>query len=301
MTAPQRVVPGQTYLITRTCSERRHLLRPDRPVTDTLEHLLAVGEERFGMKLHAACGMSNHYHLVVTDTRGCLPDFVQWLNAMSARSLNVYRRRSENFWSSGRTSKVVLADREATLDAIVYVMTNPVAAGCVAHGRDWPGLRSNPQDFVRPAKATRRPTFFFRPDGEIPLTANLHYTVPAEFGHMDPKQFTAMLSERVAATEAHHRQEAREQGRSFAGPRAIRRQPHNAAPATERKLRTLNPTVKASTKERRIEALSVIATFRVHYKRALDAFQDGMRDVLFPEGTWQMVQLHQVRCHSPPA
>ena len=299
MTAPIRVVPGQTYLITRRCTERRYLLRPDRPVTKTLEHLLAVAQERFGIDLHAACGMSNHYHLVATDTRGCMPDFLQWLNGMSARSINVYRGRSENFWSSDRTNRVMVVDREAALDAIVYVMSNPVAAGCVSHGRDWPGLRSNPQDYLAPGKATRRPKFFFRSDGDVPLTATLHYTIPKGFAHMEPKQFAALVSDRVASAEAGHRQKAREQGLSFSGSRAIRKVRWTSAPTT-RESRTLNPTVKASTQAGRAYALSLLATFRAQYKRALVSFNAGVRNVVFPAGTWQLVRRHHVRCHSPP-
>ncbi len=51
---------------------------------------------------------------------------------------------SDAFWSAEQLNAVEIADRDACIDAVGYVLANPVAAGLVEHGRDWPGVRSRP-------------------------------------------------------------------------------------------------------------------------------------------------------------
>jgi REP element-mobilizing transposase RayT len=94
-TKPRRVVPGVTYLVTRRCSERRFFLHPDPQVTWNFEYLLGVLAAKYGVEVHAYVVMSNHYHLVVTDVQGVMPDFQRELNSLLARSVNAFRGRRE--------------------------------------------------------------------------------------------------------------------------------------------------------------------------------------------------------------
>src|SRR5690606_41410128 len=75
MTKPRCVLPGVVYLLTRRCSERRFFLLPDAVVTQVFEYLLGLLSKEYGIQIHAYVVMSNHYHLVVTDIKGRLPDF----------------------------------------------------------------------------------------------------------------------------------------------------------------------------------------------------------------------------------
>ena len=84
--APRRILPGTTYLITRRTVQRTFLLRPSRQLNQAFLYCLAYAAERYGIGVHAFCVMSNHMHLVVTDPRGTLPQFMQWLNLFPARS-----------------------------------------------------------------------------------------------------------------------------------------------------------------------------------------------------------------------
>ncbi len=68
MTAPRQILPGTCYLFTRRCLQRQFLLRPSAEVTQLLGFLLAVAADRFAVEVHAFCVMSNHFHLIVTDT-----------------------------------------------------------------------------------------------------------------------------------------------------------------------------------------------------------------------------------------
>ena len=61
---------------------------------------LALAASRFGLDVHAAASLSSHYHLVVTDFEGRLPDFMHLFNTLVARAGNALLGRGENFWSS---------------------------------------------------------------------------------------------------------------------------------------------------------------------------------------------------------
>ena len=49
MTAPRQVIPGSPYLVTRRCTQRQLLLRPDPIVNQVLRFCLAVAAERHGI------------------------------------------------------------------------------------------------------------------------------------------------------------------------------------------------------------------------------------------------------------
>ncbi len=145
MTAPRQVLEGTTYLVTRRASERRFFLRPAKETTAIFGYLLAVLSERYGILLHAACVLSNHFHLVLTDPDARLPEFHRDLDALVARAVNCALGRWEALWERDSYSAVRLETPDAVLEKMVYVLANPVAAGLVRRGGDWPGLWSDPK------------------------------------------------------------------------------------------------------------------------------------------------------------
>jgi REP element-mobilizing transposase RayT len=136
MSAPRRVVPGTTYLVTRRCYQRTFRLRPSPETTHILAYCLGLAVEKTGILLHAVCFMSNHHHMVVTDPLGTLPDFLREVHRLTAKALNAAQGQSENLWSAEPCSAVQLADDEDIIDKISYVAANPVAAG---PRRQWVG------------------------------------------------------------------------------------------------------------------------------------------------------------------
>ena len=99
MTAPRQVLPGTTYLVTRRCTQRQLLLRPSPTIGAIFLYVLAVAARRFGIRVHAFCVLSNHYHLVVTDPGAQLPAFGQYLDSLVARATNASLGRWESFWA----------------------------------------------------------------------------------------------------------------------------------------------------------------------------------------------------------
>ena len=73
----KRCIEGesQRLLITRRVFARFFLFRPDPEMNQAFLYCLAVAAEKFGIIVHAACLMSTHLHLVITDVRGEHPRF----------------------------------------------------------------------------------------------------------------------------------------------------------------------------------------------------------------------------------
>lgn len=135
--------------------------------------------------------------------------------------------------------------RGAVLDRIVYTLCNPTAAGLVAFGKEWPGLRTRPRDIAGSETAIRRPDLFFREDGPTPESVVLRI-VPPEIDGMTGAQIADEVERRVDARERELRAEAARAGRTFLGARGVRAQDPFASPRTREPRRTLSPRVAAA-------------------------------------------------------
>lgn len=122
MTLPRRVLPGVTYLVTRRCTQRQFLLKPSETVRSVFLYSLAYASGRYGVQVHAVLVLSNHVHLVCSDPHGHLPRFMQLLDGLVARALNVHYKRGESFWAPGSYSAIPLPDLPTLLDKLVYTI-----------------------------------------------------------------------------------------------------------------------------------------------------------------------------------
>jgi REP element-mobilizing transposase RayT len=297
MTAPRQVLPGTTYLVTRRCAQRQFLLTPSPVTNQVFLYVLAVAARRFGVRVHAYCVLSNHFHLVVTDPQARLPAFEQYLDSLVARALNASLGRFESFWAPQSYSAVTLPTPESIVEKAAYVLANPVAAGLIQYGRDWPGLWSAPQQIDAGPVEVRRPTFFFRTEGGLPETAELELVTPPGFD--SPADFRDRLTQALAILEEQASRLLASEGRGFLGHRRVLAQKPTGRPASGQGPRKLNPRVAGRDKWKRVEALSRLAEFRDAYRKAWDALRQGLRDVLFPAGTYWLRVVQGVRCAAP--
>ena len=294
MTAPRQVLAGSTYLVTRRCSERRFFLRPSATTTAIFRYVLAVAAERFQIELHAYCVLSNHFHLVVTDPHARLPDFQRYLDGLVARATNASLGRRESFWDPDSFSAVRLEDAAAVVDKMAYVLANPVAAGLVRRGSEWPGLWSDPGLIGGEPVLAERPEAFFRKDGAMPAVARLTLVRPP--GAEADAVFVERLRRRLQDDEDLAAGRLDGQGRTFlSAPGVLARDPGDR-PATEEPRGRLNPRVATRDVELRVAALRRLREFARSYREALDAWAEGTRDVLFPHGTWLMRVRHAAPC-----
>ena len=140
MSLPRQVLPGQFYLITRRCTQRQFLLRPDPATNNAFTYCLVEAAQRSKVEVVLPCALSNHYHAVIFDRWGRYPEFVEHFHKMFARCQNALRGRWENFWSSEQVCVVKLVGRADVMDKLVYTATNPVKDGLVDRVDHWPGV-----------------------------------------------------------------------------------------------------------------------------------------------------------------
>lgn len=292
MSRPRQLLRNATYLVTRRTTQRELLLRPSALVNQVFLYCLAVAAERTGVLVHAVVVMGNHYHAVVTDVYGRVPEFYGFVHEFVAKCLNVAYDRSESLWSSAATSVVELVDGAAVLDKVAYAMVNPVAAGLVREGAEWPGLR-----LVGPREiAVARPRVYFREDGPMPAFATLRLTAPPLDELADSDESAAELVARAALErEAALRAELERAGRTFLGAAAVQARPVTERPASRAARRGLSPRVAGRNVARRIAALLRQRQFVSDYGAARERWCAGERDVVFPAGTYALRVFHRAR------
>jgi putative transposase len=294
MTAPRRILPGATYLVTRRCTQRQFLLRPSKLTNQLVGYLLAVAARRYGVQVHAFCVMSNHLHLVVTDPEARLPAFVRYLDSLVGRAVNAALGRWESFWAPASYSAVSLASPSDILDKAAYVLANPVAAGLVRRGRQWPGLWSAPDQVGAAELEFLRPDHFFRAEGVMPKRATLALVAPPGFA--SAAEFRSALSTALVVREDAAAAERNAKGDGFLGATRVLAQRPTARPHSSEPRRTLTPRVACRDKWKRIEVLGRLVEFLREYRRAWEAWRSGVSGVVFPAGTYLARVTHGVAC-----
>jgi REP element-mobilizing transposase RayT len=295
MSLPRQILPGSTYLVTRRCTQRQFLLKPT-PLTNMIfAFCLAMAAIRTGVLLHAFCVLSNHWHGVVTDPQGRLPEFLAYLHKYVSKCINASLGRWENLWSSEPPSIVRLESDEDVLDKIAYVMTNPLAAGLVKRSSKWPGLR----EYQPGTHIVRRPRVFFRSNGPMPEVASLTLVPPPLKGSTSTSETIRRVKQAVADREAELRKQLAIEGKKPLGLKAIRAQKVTDTPWTKEPRRRLSPRVAAKDKWRRVEALRRVKAFVDAYREAYERWKAGILEVVFPPGTYALRIHAGVRCACP--
>jgi REP element-mobilizing transposase RayT len=293
MTAPRQILPGKTYLLTRRCVDQKFLLRPSCLTNAIVRFVLALAALRTGVLVHVACVMSNHLHLVVTDPDAKVPKFCQLLGGFVARAMNVLLGRWGAFWDERTFSMVVLDGPEDIVAKAAYTLANPVAAGLVSVASEWPGLWTGPELVGGPPLICEKPTVFFRRRGKLPALIELPIVPPPGFS---PEQFRQALA---AALDGLERQARRDrEGKTFLGVKRVKAQSPSSRPARGKR-GGLNPTFATRDPDRRRQLLALVGEFRRAYRHAWERFRAGVRQVLFPAGTYQMYVMHRVRRVEP--
>jgi putative transposase len=261
---------------------------------------LAVAAQRFGVVPIFTAAESNHHHTGIYDPLGTYPDFLEHFHKLLAKCMNALRGRWENFWSSEQTSVLRLVDPADAIDKMVYALTNPCKDNLVARVIDWPGVNSFEAILAGATLTAVRPDHFFREDGPMPATVTLTFSCPPGFDGMSREEFAGLLRTRVAAAEAEAEERRRATGAQVLGRQAILAQDWWGSPTSHEPRRQLNPRVAAKDKWSRIEALQRNREFGNVYRRAFEAFRKGIKDVLFPAGTYWLRRFAAAVCEPWP-
>ncbi|MEM7262568.1 MAG: transposase [Planctomycetota bacterium] len=298
------VLRGTTYLVTKRCAFRWFLLTPTPFVTQVMLYCLAVAANRFGVAVHAACVMSNHVHLVLTDYKGWLPKFMHWFNLQSSKCLNAHYGRAGPLWEDRPYSRVTLNGEVETedvidplscdddiLDKMVYVLTNPVSAGLVPCGEDWPGLRTGFLEGGREEISVERPKLYFK---SPPPKAVLSVVRPPCYQDLSDEEFSELLEARVLEREQQARSQFEDDARDFEGAERVVTQDIYEKPATEEPVGGANPRVAGRDRWRREERFRRDEVWLLDYVFALREFPADPT-VEFPAGTYELGEQLGVR------
>jgi putative transposase len=301
MTPTRCIRPGSTWLVTRRCAGRQYLLRPDSFVNQTLLFFLAEAAKRFGIEIHAFQFLSNHYHILLTDPNGVLPDFVHRFNTLVAKALNHHLGREENFWSTERTSMVEIFNEDTFSEKLLYTLKNVVEAGLVHKHDAWPGLTSTIARIEGDEYVAKRPTDGYFANSSFEPEVRLKLTRPAFWKHRHIAKIHEEHERQLRGCEASIRAERRAMGREFLGRALVLAQDPFDRPKAEEPRAELVPEIACLDRERRIEEIRGRKEFREAYQKARKRFIEGARKVFFPFGTWLFRVRLGVNCEPSPA
>lgn len=288
MTIARQVVAGRTYLISRRCTQRQLLLRPDAQVEQIYLYCLGEAVARYGITLHAFIAMSNHQHLIVRDNRANFPEFLAHFHKMIAKAMNSLHGRWENFWATEQPNAVYLVEPEDRFGKIVYLLANPVADQLVERVSDWPGACSFGLHLSGRTRTVKRPRRYFRADGKMPAEVTLHVERPEGFESLNDDEWSAKLADAVRREEKRAREERLGRGGRVLGRKAVLRASPTERPKTVEPRRELRPCIACMDKSRRIRELELLLAFRIERRAALERFLAAEHDVRFPHGTYRV-------------
>ena len=182
-------------------------------------YCLGYAAKVHGVLVHAGCLMSTHSHEVVTDVRGELPRFLQTFHRLLALSTKALRKWPEEVFNKRSSGAHALLTPEATIEALAYLIANPVEALAVRYAKDWPGAQTLPRDIgTRVIKVKRPPHYFDAKNSEWPEGIELRLEMPAalqcDYGTALAQE---RIGQRVRAREHQAWQKSKRTGPSFLG------------------------------------------------------------------------------------
>jgi len=284
-------------MLTRRCTQRQFLLRPDKPTNDTFLYCLAEAAQRFGIEVVLTQQLANHHHTIVLDRHGTISPFMQRVHRLVAKAVNAHRGRWENLWASEPPCLVRLIDTADVIAKVVYAATNAVKDHLVERVHQWPGVNTLAALLNRRPITIRRPRHFFRSDGPMPETVTLELVLPPELG--DGEEIRREIRERVAAVEREVALERRRTGARVLGRRAVLQQSWRDRPSSREPRRGLRPRVAARSKWSRIEALLRDRAFLRSYRDAWHRWRAGLA-AIFPPGTYWLRRFANVTVAPAP-
>ena len=293
MSAPRRVVPGQTWFLTRRTVARFFLLNPDRArvLVGLYWYITAVIAAKYGIQLHAVQILCTHIHEVVTDPRGELPKFLRDRNRLFALALKACRGIDGPVFDGGAPSCVALYGEAAVVKQIAYTLANCVEAGLARSPELWVGVTMSASDIGTRRFEAERPGFFFNPvNPQWPARAHIDITMPPllERAFKTAEDASACLCGAVDRAVDAAREKVTRSGRSFATPSRIYRTDIRARATSPEPERERNPSFAAGgAREHKVRAIEDHRSFFEAYRAAFRRLKAGLPDTEFPFGTWR--------------
>ena len=322
VTPPRYVVPGQLCFLTARAVGRMFRFVPRPEVVRVFEYLFAVAAERHGMQIHEVLCMSNHFHVLLTDVEGRVPEFMKYFDSLLARSLNAMRGSSGSVFEK-RPNNVEVTDEEKALEHAVYTLANPCSSHLVRRTKQWPGFSTSKMNYgetrsierpriglwkraqlkVERKRVRRQNPKRARHRGKpsvLPEVVELRLVRPPVFAKLSDVELRAEVRRRLDARELELIEWRKIQGKEVLGASRVIAQPWYGFPGRPEDLFGTEPAVSGRSKWARIEALQRREEFEAAHALARARFLEGIRDVVWPWGTWLMRVCYGLPCKTAP-
>jgi REP element-mobilizing transposase RayT len=275
MARPLRFVPpGALVEVTTRTIHARFLLRPSPEVNDLILGVVGRAQSLFPVRIHAFVVLSNHWHaLMSVDDAAQLAAFVAFVNGNVAKEIGRLHEWRHRFWAR-RYRAIVVADDDAAVARLHYILKNGCQEGLVDRPVDWPGLSCvralTAGDQLTGTWYDRTAEFNARRRGENVIPGmfatryHVHLAPLPPWRHLSPARHRAACAGLVAAIETETRAERADSQRICVGcDRILEQHPHDRPVQSDS---SPAPLVHASSRE-----------FRSAFRRAYAAFVDAFR------------------------
>jgi len=280
-------------MVQRRVVHRKFFLKPTPQTTAIFLYCLAWAVRASCVQVHEFIVMSNHYHIVLSDPHGRLPKFTQQLHGLVARAVNASRGRFGTFWENEQYSAPELPEDADVVDKSVYVLTNAQAADLVERAHQWPGLSSWNLEYGQEIVAMKPATMFSR---RMPKQLSFKLVRPRVHLDLSDADLRALIRRKVVEREEQLIIERRRDGRKVLGVKRILAQSIDDAPTSREERFAVRPRVSSRSVWQRLAVIRRNKTWLAAYREALGRFVAGVRDVVFPYGTYLMKERFAVAC-----
>jgi REP element-mobilizing transposase RayT len=274
--------PAYTYFVTNRCEQEQLFLLPRPDLIKLIGAWLAKSLEEYGdgIELFGFIFLSNHFHLLLRDAKGQLPEFMWFFQLNLAKAVNRMLGRRGHFFSREYDAAPVLTDEDFE-NRYAYILTNAVKAGLVAKASDGPffsslemALDESSLDFewedrTRKHDKSRRGQKVSVAD--VTRTYTLALSVPARWSDWSKARRRRRIEGLVRANEERYGKERRAEGREVLGRKRILSQ----SPLMRPKNPARSPRVRVfcRDKEREKEYLAGVKAIVGLYREAFDGFR----------------------------
>jgi len=143
MSANRMHIPNTVHFVTNRTEHEMFLLLPTERITEIIQCWFARALCLFGdgLEIYAFIFLSNHFHILCSDTKGTLAAFMCYFQANVAKAINREIGRKGSFWSREYDDVIVDGENEFW-DRYAYTIGNAVKAGLVNKSSEWFGWNS---------------------------------------------------------------------------------------------------------------------------------------------------------------
>jgi putative transposase len=143
MGRPLRITyEGAHYHVTSRGNEQKDIFKSHRDREQFLSYLES-SVTRYGVRIHAYCLMTNHYHLLMETPEGNLPQVMRHINGAYTNYYNSKRKRAGHLFQ-GRYKAILIEADGYLMELTRYIHLNPVRGG-VTEKPDYIGARPAPK------------------------------------------------------------------------------------------------------------------------------------------------------------